>query len=93
MRYRVRPRKVELEAIQLTRDNIAAVEEFTNGRVKEINIPGPGRGVHPGARITTLDGKLTAEWGDWIIRGTTGSLFTRDPAAFTETYEQVEDGG
>lgn len=45
-----------------------------------------------GARIviTTLEGDMTAQPGDWIIRGVQGELYPCKPDIFEAMYESVE---
>lgn len=40
--------------------------------------------------IRTLEGTMTADPGDWIIRGVQGEFYPAKPAIFAETYEAVE---
>lgn len=89
-RYRKRP--VEIDAIQLTRENIASVEEFMHGKAREANLPGPGRGTHKGLIIHTLEGDMRATWGDWIIRGVKGEFYPCKDTIFRETYDPVDNG-
>lgn len=42
------------------------------------------------AEITTLEGKMRAERGDWIIRGVKGELYPCKPDIFAATYEPAE---
>ena len=37
--------------------------------------------------IETLEGKMKAEKGDWIIRGIKGELYPCKPDIFKKTYE------
>ena len=39
--------------------------------------------------IPTLEGKMTAMSGDWIIRGVKGELYPCKPDIFAATYEPV----
>lgn len=41
--------------------------------------------------ITTLEGNMRAEVGDWIICGVKGELYTCKPDIFEATYEPVAD--
>lgn len=41
--------------------------------------------------ITTPEGTLRAEWGDWIIRGIAGELYSCKPDIVAATYEAVGD--
>lgn len=40
--------------------------------------------------IRTLEGVMTAQDGDWIIRGVKGELYPCKPDIFAATYERVE---
>ncbi len=40
-------------------------------------------------RIATLEGVMTAQAGDWIIRGTEGELYPCKPSVFERKYEPV----
>ena len=44
-----------------------------------------------GLVIETLEGPLTAQIGDWIIKGIQGELYACKPDIFEQTYEKVED--
>ena len=39
--------------------------------------------------ITTLEGTVTAEIGDWILKGIEGELYPCKDSIFTKTYEIV----
>jgi len=40
--------------------------------------------------IETLEGIMTANPGDWVIRGVEGELYPCNSAIFKQTYEKVE---
>lgn len=40
--------------------------------------------------ITTLEGTMAANPGDWIIRGVNGEFYPCKPDIFEKTYEQVK---
>ena len=41
--------------------------------------------------IKTLEGTMTADDGDWIIKGVKGGFYPCKPDIFEATYEKVED--
>ncbi len=41
--------------------------------------------------IPTLEGLMTADEGDWIIKGVQGELYPVKPDIFAATYEEVTD--
>ncbi len=40
--------------------------------------------------INTLEGKMTAQPGDWIIRGVKGEFYPCKPEIFEATYEPAD---
>ena len=49
-----------------------------------------GSGGPNGIVIETLEGKMKADVGDWIIRGVKGEFYPCKDDVFQDTYEQVE---
>ena len=82
MRFRKKP--VIIDAIQFTGENINEVESFMNPNhvvdtdCSDISI-----------KISTLEGEMTANIGDWIIRGVKGEFYPCKCDIFELTYEQV----
>ena len=90
---------VTIQAIQWTGDNLREVIAFTDGP------PGPPdtRTTHAGMaweaytdlvardglKIYTLEGKMLASPGDWIIRGVKGEYYPCKDEIFRLTYEPV----
>ena len=84
---------VTIQAIQWTGENLREVITFTDG-------PPDTRSHHAGMawdayrdlvardglKIYTLEGKMLASTGDWIIRGVKGELYPCKPDIFQETY-------
>ncbi len=79
---RFRKRPVEVEAIQITN------ETFDAPHPNPDHIPGivydPIRRT---ATITTLEGEMVGNLGDWIIRGVAGEFYPCKPDIFEQTYE------
>jgi hypothetical protein len=44
---------------------------------------------YDGVQIGTLEGRMTAKAGDWIIRGVAGEFYPCKPDIFAATYEPV----
>lgn len=80
-KYRKKP--VVIEAVQWTGENREEILQFVRHEayvgVEEISVP-------------TLEGVMTAEVGDFIIRGVQEELYPCKPDIFAETYEAVKDG-
>lgn len=47
--------------------------------------------LHRHAQIHTLEGVMTAEIGDWIIRGVKGEFYPCKPDIFEATYEPLQE--
>lgn len=43
--------------------------------------------------IDTLEGRMVASRGDWIIKGVAGEFYPCKPDIFEATYERVEEAG
>lgn len=88
LRFRKKP--VEVQAMQFTRANGAAVWEWAESKP----MVGADGAVYA-LRVYTLHGDVKAEFGDWVVRGPSGDFWPVIPSIFAETYEPVapvEDG-
>ncbi|MGW3847153.1 hypothetical protein [Streptomyces fagopyri] len=88
--YRKRP--VVVDALQWTGENIvAALNFFDAGRgTTVVNINAPADRSKGWIEIPTLEGKMRASVGDWIIRGVQGEFYPCREDIFRATYEAVE---
>ena len=84
--YRKKP--VEIEAWQLNRENAYDIVEWINesGGTASTTIYGH-------INIWTLEGKMKAETGDYVIQGVQGEFYPCKPDIFAETYEAVNTDG
>lgn len=82
MKRRFRKKPVEIEAMQFTEDNAAAVNAF-------IGEAGYAYSGPECCRIQTLEGTMYASPGDWIIKGVKGEFYPCKPDVFEATYEEV----
>lgn len=83
--YRKKP--VKVEAVRLDDYNGGDVANWCGGALRG----GPGGGSKGGSVIIpTLEGRMTASPGDWIIRGVKGEFYPCKPGIFAATYEPVE---
>ena len=83
MKFRKKP--IIIEAIQWTEG--VTIEEI------EKDLPGIRllRAVNMDALLVqTLEGEMTANYDDWIIRGIKGEFYPCKPDIFEATYERVE---
>ena len=98
--YRKKP--VEIQAWQLTRENVYEVAKWCGGRVVQEAKPGDPTDVYIGLDIPTLEGVMRAEtfapetWdgskysgGDFIIKGVNGEFYSCKYSIFWKTYEEA----
>lgn len=85
MKYRKKPVVIEAEHFTEENKNIA-FNFITCNCYAEFNHNGM-----PRLKIETLEGEMTAELGDWIIKGVKGEFYPCKPDIFEATYEKVED--
>lgn len=77
-----RKKPVVIEAVQWTGDNFDEVVAFTSARAWR-RVPGHD------LKIDTLEGVMTADIEDWIIKGVKGEVYPCKPDIFEATYEAV----
>lgn len=86
MAKKFRKKPVVIEAIQLTKENVVEVLSFCN---KSGNIVASSED-EMGISILTLEGTMTANTGDYIIKGVKGEFYPCKPDIFEQTYEEVD---
>jgi hypothetical protein len=81
-----RKKPVTIEAVQYGPYSAPTVEmiQFLERADREVSIDQDGIHIH------TLEGKMTASLGDWIIRGVQGEYYPCKPDIFAATYEPAE---
>ena len=87
-KYRKKP--VVIDAVQLTMTNHQAISSIIAAagyNVRHATKP-PMRAI-TGIVIETLEGDMTADFGDWIIKGVQGEFYPCKPEIFEKTYEKV----
>lgn len=82
MKFRKKP--VVIDAVQWT-GNANEIESFMKQPMLSVF-----ENDKPTLKITTLEGTMTAEPGDWIIRGIKGEFYPCKPDIFEATYEKVQ---
>jgi hypothetical protein len=89
-KYRKKPVVIEAECFTL--ETWKKIEDWSDKKARAI-----GNWKHENdvlcMRIKTLEGTMTAELGDWIIRGVKGEFYPCKPDVFEATYELAADGG
>ncbi len=84
-RYRKKP--VEVQAVRWDGTNMGEIAAMFSEGLKAIS---PGGRAGEMLTIRTLEGNMTAQRGDWIIRGVKGEPYPCKPDIFEATYEPVE---
>lgn len=84
MKYRKKP--VVIEAVQYdgTEDSIVKILALSDQRAVRCEAGD--------LFIDTLEGKMRANKGDYIIKGVQGEIYPCKPAIFEATYNKVEEG-
>jgi hypothetical protein len=79
-----RKRPVTVEAMQITDvKSVLDIEEW-------INSPAVGYQTNPPTLwIDTLEGRMEARQGDWVIKGVNGEFYPCKPEIFAKTYQEV----
>ena len=80
MKYRKKP--VVIEAIRFIGSNYEEIREFIgqNTLCSDLSIV-----------ISTLEGDMVAQKGDYIIKGVQGEFYPCKPDIFAQTYEKTEE--
>lgn len=95
MKYRKKP--VVVEAIRFDGFNYLEIKHFINDQEiceVEINDIAWEAGKAPpiaDIHINTLEGKMKANVGDYIIKGVNGEFYPCKTDIFEKTYEKVEE--
>lgn len=97
MTERFRKRPVVIEAMQIT-DNtaeLATLEEWFIEHDADAHIitawDNTTPTLHVSVHIETLEGEMSADKGDWIIRGVAGEFYPCKPDIFEQTYEPYRE--
>jgi hypothetical protein len=89
MRYRKKP--VVIEAVQYdgASTSVAAIQHWMEHGVfrQPKVVTNDIRSMY----ISTLEGEMTANPGDWIIKGVQGEFYPCRPHIFAATYEAVKE--
>ena len=85
MKYRKKP--VVIEAVQWTGENVSDIIKFTE-IIADASIEFKDGGF---VEIGTLEGRMIAKPGDYIIKGVKDEFYPCKPDIFEQTYELVEE--
>lgn len=88
-KYRKKP--VVVEAYRWMRGETSPEPEWLVKAVHEDVVRLDRKQRPPVLRIKTLEGVMTAHYGDYIIRGIRGELYPCKPDIFEATYDLAEE--
>ncbi len=83
-----RKKLVVIDAMQYDGTNAAEIAAWAGGG-GQFGLPSDHTG-HPLFTISTLEGRMTASAGDWIIKGIAGEVYPCKPEIFSDTYEPAD---
>ena len=86
MKYRKKP--IVIEAVQWTGENAEEVVKLSNGS-RELEFCDDFIEDKPEVKIKTLEGIMTANKGDWIIKGISNEFYPCRNDIFEKTYKPV----
>ena len=86
MKFRKKP--VVIEAMKFTNETKDQVYGFVTCNKSASFSDGT---LRPTLQIQTLEGVMTANIGDWIIKGVNGEFYPCKPDIFDMTYEHVDE--
>lgn len=90
MKYRKKP--VVVEAIKWTGNNYDKICKFCDKSYYGYeNLEAQAKNLPQYLFIYTLEGKMKAEVGDYIVKGVHGEFYPCKPDIFEETYEVVKN--
>jgi hypothetical protein len=85
----VRKKPVVVQAVEWTGDNLTEIRNYCTAC--EYTTTRCGLNSETKLFINTLEGKLSASKGDFIIQGVEGEFYACKPDIFWKTYEQVTE--
>lgn len=95
MKYTKKP--VTIDAIQVKANNFDRICDFMGCTPEQVLNPmsdidehGDSRDPYLGVIIETLEGKMTANIGDMIIKGVNGEFYPCKPDIFAKTYDKAD---
>jgi hypothetical protein len=88
MKFRKKPVVVEAELFDGGFSSTSHIaNDFSSGKVIPKDVDAYGVQT---LEVSTLEGKMVARVGDWIIKGVNGEFYPCKPDIFEKTYEPAE---
>ena len=79
--YRKKPVVIEAIELKFSTESQDEIIKWSNNTIK--------KGLDGGLKIPTLEGVMTANTGDYIIKGVNGEFYPCKPDIFLKTYSLV----
>lgn len=86
-KYRKKP--IVIESVQVLPENINELNTLTNGGSRDATYYWE-EGKLDHIVVNTLEGSMTANIGDYLIKGISGELYPCKPDIFEKTYELAD---
>lgn len=86
---KARKKPVEVEARQLTKENLTEVRKWCGGTFAIEDVTDEVSQEY--LTIKTVEGIMAADFGDYIIKGVNGEFYPCKPDIFHKTYEILEE--
>lgn len=91
IKFRKKPVAVEAMRFESMDDYFAIASWFRKVNTGTLSAEETFQFRHPLMLVTTLEGTMVANPGDWIIRGVQGEFYPCKSDIFEATYERVDD--
>lgn len=88
MRYRKKPVVIEATQYHGNSSDVGRINHWME--TGELHANGINTNDYRSMVIPTLEGDMTAQPGDWIIKGVKGEFYPCKPDIFEATYEREE---
>ena len=85
-KYVKKPIIIEAMVFEDTVDCLSELSDFMNNQIVQVSYTEP----EPKLLIETLEGTMSANEGDYIIKGISGEFYPCKPDIFHKTYEEVK---
>ena len=88
MKFRKKPVVIEAAQFLPSEKHLQDIFELAKGGTRRVDLL-TMEGAYPQLFIETLEGRMEARVGDWIIKGVSGEIYPCKPDIFEMTYEAV----
>ena len=85
-----RKKPVVIEAWEFTKEALKQTDSWVRENREDLHLVSQYGGEVLYIEIDTLEGRMRADLGDFIIQGVNGELYPCKPDIFHKTYEVVE---